>query len=78
MSFTATLQRGADSCEAVKNHMARAPAPAELGNAAEPGVCHGEGAGGACTEGCEHMDAEDAQKMQQNVPRALQDTVRLR
>lgn len=60
VSFTATLQRGADSCEAVKNHMvcATAPASAELGNAAEPSARHGEGAGGAFAEGWEHMDAE--------------------
>lgn len=60
MSFTATLQHGADSCEAVKNHMvcATAPASAELGNAAELSARHGEGAGAAFTEGCEHTDAE--------------------
>lgn len=60
MSFTATLQCGEDSCEAVKNHMvcATAPAPAELGNAAEPSARHREGAGGTFAEGCEHTDAE--------------------
>lgn len=80
MSFTATLQRGADSCEAVKNHMAcaTAPASAELGNAAEPGARHREGAGGAFTEGCESLDAEVKDGSSRTCPEHCQDTVGLR
>lgn len=80
VSFTATLQRGADSCEAVKNHMAcaTAPAPAGLGNTAEPSAHHEEGAGGAFTEGCEHMHAEAKDRSSRTCPEHCQDTVGLR
>lgn len=74
MSFTATLQRGVDSCEAVKNHMvcATAPASAELGSAAEPSARHGEGAGGAFAEGCEHT----VQKLKTGAEERAQSTAR--
>lgn len=72
MSFTATLQRGVDSCEAVKNHMvcATAPASAELGIAAEQSARHGEGAGEPSLK-VVSTQCRSSRQEQQNVPRAL-------